>query len=222
VTDPYSIDLRRFSLEQFRHILETREILPSRRILLEEMDVRFARLASMGIETLADLRSALNSKAKRKAFSQKSGLSVDYLVILRREANSYVSKPFNLGEIPGVNPEYVDRLAAIGVKHTKHLFERALSPADRARLAAQADVPDDALLELVKLSDLARIVGVGPVFVRLLYEVGLETPAAFLAHSPDELLEKVRAVEEGAALSVKDVEYCLRTARYLPQAIDYA
>lgn len=83
-------------------------------------------------------------------------------------------------------------------------------------------MPDDALLELVKLSDLARIVGVGPVFVRLLYEVGLETPAAFLAHSPDELLEKVRAVEEGAALSVKDVEYCLRTARYLPQAIDYA
>lgn len=222
VTDPYCIDLKRFSLEQFRHILETTEILPSRRILLEEMDVRFARLASMGIETLADLRSALNRKAKREAFSQESGLSVDYLVILRRQVDSYISKPFNLGEIPGVSPEYVERLAAIGVKHTKHLFKQALSPADRAALAAEAGVPDDALLELVKLSDLARIVGVGPVFARLLYDVGLETPAAFLAHSPDELLEKVRAVEEGAALTIRDIEYCLETARHLPQAIDYA
>ena len=83
-------------------------------------------------------------------------------------------------------------------------------------------MPDDALPELVKLSDLVSIVGVGPVFVRLLYDVGLDTSEAFRSSSPDQLLEKVRAVEEGAALSVKDVEYCLRTARYLPQAIDYA
>jgi len=83
-------------------------------------------------------------------------------------------------------------------------------------------VPDDALPELVKLSDLVSIVGVGPVFVRLLYDVGLDTSEAFRSSSPDQLLEKVRAVEEGAALTTKDIEYCLETARHLPQAIDYA
>ena len=166
--------------------------------------------------------AALRSKTKRETFSQESGLSVDYLVILRREVNSYVSKPFNLEKIPGVNPEYVETLAAVGVKHTKHLFKRAMSQTDRAALAEQASVPGDALLELVKLSDLARIVGVGPVSVRFLYDIGLETPETFLTHSVDELLEKVRAVEEGASLTMKDIEYCLETARHLPKAVEYA
>jgi len=221
VTDLYCIDLEQFSLEQFRRMLETKDVPPSRRILLEEMDERFAALASMGIENLAELRAALKSKAKRETFAQESGLFLDYLVILRREVNSYVSKPFNLAKIPGVNLEHVEKLAAVGVKHTKHLFERAMSPADRAALAEQAGVPGDALLELVKLSDLARIVGVGPVAVRLLYDVGVDTPETFLAHSVDDLLEKVRAVKEGAYLTAKDIEYCLETARHLPLAVEY-
>jgi len=222
VTDLYRIDLEQFSLEQFRRMLETKDVPPSRGILLEEMDERFAALASMGIENLADLRAALKSKAKREAFARESGLPLDYLVILRREVNSYVSKPFNLEKIPGVDPGYVEKLAAVGVKHTKHLFERALTPADRAALAKEAGVPEDALLEQVKLSDLARIVGVGPVAVRMLYDVGVDTLEAFLAHSVHELLEKVRAVEEGASLGAKDIEYCIETAQYLPQAVEYA
>ena len=43
-----------------------------------------------------------------------------------------------------------------------------------------------------------------------------------LAHSVHELLEKVRAVEEGASLGAKDIEYCIETAQYLPQAVEYA
>ena len=222
MTGLYGINLEQFSLEQFRRMLETKDIAPSRKILLEEMDERFATLGSMGIENLAELEAALRSKAKQEAFARESGLSLDYLVILRREVNSYVSKPFNLNKIPGVNPEHVEKLATVGVKHTKHLFERAMSPADRAELAEEVGVPGDALLELVKLSDLARIVGVGPVAVRLLYDVGVDTPETFLAHSVDDLLEKVRVVKEGASLTAKDIEYCLETARHLPKAIEYA
>ncbi len=50
MADPYCIDLEQFSLERFRHILETKYILPGRRILQEKMPERFAVLASMGIE----------------------------------------------------------------------------------------------------------------------------------------------------------------------------
>jgi hypothetical protein len=222
VTDLYCIDLKGISLDQFRHILETKNVLPGRKILLEQLDERFATLASMGIENLDDLRAALKSKAKQEAFSRESGLPLDYLVILRREVNSYISKPFGLEKIPGVNPEYVEKLSAVGIRHTKHLFERAMSQADRAALAEQAGVPDGALLELVKLSDLARIVGVGPVSVRALYDAGIETPEAFLTHSVDDLLKKVRAIEEFATSTRKDIEYCLETAKYLPRAIEYA
>jgi hypothetical protein len=221
MTDLYCTDLEQFSLEQFRRMLETKDILPGRRVLWEEMDERFAALKSMGIQNLAELRAALGSKAKREAFARESGLSPDYLVILRREVNSYISRPFNLEKIPGVEPEYVERLAAVGVKHTKHLFKRAISPADRAALAEEADLPEDALLELVKLSDLARVVGVGPVSVRALYDVGIETPEAFLTYSVEELLAKVRTTEATATLTRKDIEYCLETAQHLPQAIEY-
>ncbi len=221
MTNLYCIDLEQFSLEQFRRMLETKDVPPSRRILLEKMDERFAALASMGVENLAELRAALKSKAKRETFSQESRMPLDYLVILRREVNSYVSKPFNLERIPGVNLEHVEKLAAVGIKHTKRLFKRALSPADRTALAEQTGVPNDTLLELVKLSDLARIVGVGPVAVRLFYDVNVDTLEVFLTHSVDELLEKVRAVEEGASLGTKDIEYCLETARYLPKAIEH-
>ena len=222
MADLYCIDLKQLSLEQFRHMLENKEILPGRTILLEKMDERFAALAAMDIENLADVRAALKSKAKREAFAEASGLSLDYLVILRREVNSYISRPFKLEKIPGINPDYVEKLAAAGIKHTKHLFKRGMTPADRAALTAETGIPDDALLELVKLSDLARIVGVGPVSVRLLYDVGIQTPAAFLTHSVAELLEKVHSVEEGATLTPKDIEYCLETVRHLPQAIEYA
>ena len=115
----------------------------------------------------------------------------------------------------------MEELAAVGIKHTKHLFERALSRADRAALADKTGVPADALLELVKLSDLARIVGVGPVSVRLLYDAGVDTLDTFLTHSIDELVEKMRASEEGANTTRKDIEYCLETARHLPRAVEY-
>ncbi len=221
MADLYCIDLEQLSLEQFRHMLETKDILPGRRILLEKMDKRFAVLAAMGIKNLAELRTALSSKTKRAAFAEASGLPLEYLVILRREVNSYISRPFNLDKIPGVKPEHVERLAAMGIKHTKHLFTRALSPADRAALAEAANIPDDALLELVKLADLARIVGVGPVSVRALYDVGIETPEAFLTYSEEELLAKVRTTEEMATASRKDIAYCVETAQYLPKAIKY-
>jgi hypothetical protein len=96
MADPYHIDLERFSLERFRHSLETGEVLPGRRILKEKIAEHFKILESMGIRNLEDLIQALKSSKKLEQFSKKSGLPQDYLVILRREANSHIPKPVNL------------------------------------------------------------------------------------------------------------------------------
>jgi hypothetical protein len=226
MAEGYHIDLERFSLEKFRHILETSELLPGRKVLKENISERFLILESMGIRNSKELIEVLNTKKRVERFSQESGLPEDYLVILRREANSYVPKPVNLRDIPEVDPEHIERLAAAGIKNTKHLFERARSKGDRAELSRLADVPSGDLLELVKMSDLARIGGVGPVFARLLYEVRADTLEEFLKRSPDELFERLHAVNREKRYtkilpSPKDIRYCIETARELPQVIEY-
>ena len=226
MTDDYHIDLERFSLERFRDILITGEVLPGRKILKEKISERFEILKSMGIRNLKELIEALKTKVKVERFSQESGLPKDYLIILRREANSYIPRPVNLKDIPGVDSEYIERLAAVGIKHTKRLFERARFKRDRAELSRLVNVPSDALLELVKLSDLARIGGVGPVFARIFLDAGIDTLEKLSNSSADEVFERTIAVnkEKGytkVMATLKDVKVCVNTARELPKVIEY-
>jgi hypothetical protein len=226
MADDYHIDLEQFSLEHFRHILETRDLQPGRMILKEQLAERFQILESMGISNLKELEAVLETKKRMEKFAQESGLPNDYLVILRREVSSYVPKPFNLEKIPEVNPEYIERLAASGIKNTKHLFERAKFKDGRAELSRLVDVPDDDLLELVKLSDLARIWGVGPLFARLLYEAGVDTIEEFLKCSLKELSETLHAINNEEHYTpimptAKDIEYCIELAKYLPRVVEY-
>lgn len=220
MTKQYQLDLEGFSLERFKRILESSELLPGRQILKEDLSERFEILESMGITDLKALMEPLKTKKRLQSFSQQSGLPEEYLVVLRREVNSYLPKPVNLGDIPGLDPEHVERLKAAGIKHTKHLFERAGSESERVELSRLAEVPGENLLEMVRLSDLARIGGVGPVFARILYEAGVDSPEALLNHSPEALLAKLRAVNEErgytrSKISIKDVLYCIGKAKEL-------
>jgi hypothetical protein len=226
MADPYHIDLERFSLERFRQTLETGQVLPGRKMLKEKIPERFAVLESMGIQNLKELTEALKTKARVERFAQESGLPTDYLVVLRREANSHVPKPVNLGDFPGVDPEHIKKLAAVGIKHSKHLFERAMSRGDRAALSGQVDVPSGDLLELVKLSDLARVSGVGPVFARIMLDAGIDSLEKLANSSADATFERFVAVNKekqytGARFTVKDVQYCIRMANELPKVVEY-
>ena len=77
MADPYHIDLEQFSLERFRHSLETSEVLPGRRILKEKIAERFKILEFHGHPELKDLMQALKSPKKLEQFSKKSGLPQD-------------------------------------------------------------------------------------------------------------------------------------------------
>ena len=223
----YHIDLEQFSLEEFKHVLETGRLLPSESILREGIPERFAALESMGIRNLQDLNSALGTKKKLERFSNESGLPKDYLTILRRRAGSYTPRPIALKKLPEIDPEHVARLAALGIKDTKQLFDRAKNKQDRAELSELADVPDGAMLELVKLSDLARPPYVGPVFARLLYETGVDTIAKVSKQSPDAFRQLLLATNDEKKIykapipGGEDLASWLETVRQLPQAIEY-
>ena len=88
MTENYFIDTDKFSIDKFRNILLTKEILPGRIILKEDLDERFDILKTKKIKTLSDLLETLKTKQKMDRLSKETGLTVEYLTILRREANS--------------------------------------------------------------------------------------------------------------------------------------
>jgi hypothetical protein len=228
MTDQYHIDLEQLDLEWFRDFLEKSNLLPSEKILKEEPAQRFAILEEMGIKHLQDLTRALSTKKKLERFAQESGLPQEYLVILRRRAGLYTPKPVPLKKMIGIAPEPIERLAAMGVKNTKQLFEQARSKQDRAELSRLADMPDDVMLELVKLADLVRAAYVGPVYARIIYETGLDTLEKLAECPPEELLARMHAVNEEKKLtksalptSVEEMALFLDIVKMIPKAIEY-
>jgi len=226
MADQYYIDLEQFSLQKFRHILETKELLPGRRILRENIQERFEIVASMGITNLKELVEVLKTKKQVERFSLDSGLPQDYVVLLRREANSYLPKPVNLKDIPEVDPQHIEGLASAGIKNTKQLFDRGRSKSDRAGLSKQTGVPAVDLLELVGLSDLARISGVGPVFARIIYDAGYDSLARLSDASADEVYEQLVVLNREkeftrARFTEKDVRFCILAAGELPKVIAF-
>jgi predicted flap endonuclease-1-like 5' DNA nuclease len=222
MAENYHQDLTLFRLDEFRHILETEEVLPGRKILSEKITERFAVLESQGINNLQDLLNNLKSKNHIEKFATQSGLPVDYLVILRRQVNSYLPKPFTLQEIPGIDPIYINRLAACGIKNSQQIFMRSRTKQERTDLARQVDLPYTAILELFKLSNLARINGVGPVFARLIYETGVDTLEKLVQSAPEELYKKLLSINHQKQYTkimatLKDLAYCIKIARSLPR-----
>lgn len=171
----YAIDLSTFSLKKLKHNIENTRTLPSQQILQEDMDERFACLEQHGIENLQQLQTVLKTKKEVQSFAQETGLPVDYLTILRREVNSYQPKPIQLKDFPGVKPEVIQKLDRIGIKQTKQLFPHVLTREDRCAFAEENQIADDDLLELTRLTDIARLKWVGPKFARLLIESPYDT-----------------------------------------------
>ena len=83
------------------------------------------------------------------------------------------------------------------------------------------------MLELVKLSDLARPPYVGLVFARLLYETGVDTIAKLSQQSPEAFREILvvtnneKEIYKAPIPGGDDLASWLETVRQLPQAIEY-
>lgn len=222
----YYIDLSKISLNEFQNRLEEGPILPSRTILGENIQENFEILRSGGVKNLLDIEYLLKSKKKVGNFSEKSGVSVEYLTILRREVGSYISKPFPLSKIPDLEPAHVEKLAQHKIRTTLDLFERGKNPDSRKTLSKDTRVPPDVLLEMIKLSDLARINGVGPIFARTWYLSGVDTVEKVASTDPEIILQKLFTIYKEQGFSKidfvkRDIEWCVKTAKLLAKVILY-
>ena len=221
--DAYYLDLSEISLAQFQHRLETEELLPGRRILQEQTAARFGMLADMGISNLQDLHQALKTKKRLSQFAQESGLSPEYLTILRREVNSYRPGAVSLKAFPGVDEDCVARLTVAAINNSHQLFNQTRTTGQQTALSQQTGIGLETLHELIALSDLVRISGVGPVFARMLYDVGVRSSAALAEAQAAPLFSQLCDLNKAksytkAAFSERDMATCIELAQKLPNA----
>jgi hypothetical protein len=134
--------------------------------------------------------------------------------------------PFKLRDFLGVNRQYITKLENIGVKICGQMLFAGQTREKRVILASQAGIPMEAVLELVKLSDLARLPGVKGIRARLYYAAGVDTVEKMAACEPQALLKLtadfVRQAEfDGIPPLPKEVSSTIENAKKLPKVVEW-
>jgi hypothetical protein len=189
--------------------------------LKDDLDARFGILESCGIRNLKELTNVLKTKHQVEQFSNETDLSIEYLTLLNREAKSYLSKPIRLDKFPGIRTEYLDRLVAIGIRNSRQLFVEAQDKSKREQLSKETGIPEEVLNELVGLSDLSRVYGVGPVFARMMYNVGIRSVKVLVRYSAEDFIRIYEEqTQKKADFGVGEIQFSLELARELDIAVD--
>jgi hypothetical protein len=134
--------------------------------------------------------------------------------------------PFVLGKFRGVNPEHIDRLADANIKNVEQMLKAGRTQEDRRNLSEETGVPIEAILELVKLSDISRIPGIKTIRARLYLDAGVDTIEKMAGWDPEELravlVEFVdRTGFNGLAPLPGEARFSVERARELPKIVEY-
>ena len=97
-------------------------------------------------------------------------------------------------DVEGIGPVYAAKLQGAGVGSAEALLEQGATPKGRKEIAEKSGISDGLILEWVNHVDLYRIRGVGSEYADLLEEAGVDTVPELAQRKPDNLLEKMTAV----------------------------
>lgn len=144
---------------------------------------------------------------------------------LRDERTQKTRRLFPLKEFLNVNQDYVKKFAAIGIKNVNQMLEKGRTKKQRKQMSKQLGIPEGAILELVKLSDITRIGYIKKKLSRLYYEAGLDSPAKIAEFEPKQLHKFfIKFVEEtgwdGMVPNLKDLVGNIENARKLPEIVE--
>jgi hypothetical protein len=144
---------------------------------------------------------------------------------LRDERTMKTRRIFPIKEFLNINQDHVEKLAAFGIKNVEQMLEKGRTKRQREQLSEQLEIPEEAILELVKLSDITRIGYVKKKLSRLYYDAGLDSPAKIAKFEPKQLHEFfVKFVEEsgwdGMVPNPKDLVSNIKNARKLSKVVE--
>lgn len=134
--------------------------------------------------------------------------------------------PFLLSRFRGVHPEHAEALASTGIRDVKQMLKAGATRAGRQALSCRTGVPYSAILDMVRLSDLARLTGIKAIRARLYVDAGVDSVEKLATWEPEELRAMLlEFVEEtgfdGIAPLPKEATSAVAKARRLPKIVAY-
>jgi len=133
---------------------------------------------------------------------------------------------FKLRDFKGVKPEDIAQLEKIGIKNTSQMLSAGRTAESRASLSRKTGIPGEIVLELVKLSDLARLPGVKGIRARLYYDAGVDCVEKLASWVPEDLLAVTSAFVQrtgfdGTPPLPKEVSSTIANDRNLPRLVEW-
>lgn len=215
----YGIELKTIPLADYRNMLKVKELLPGRRMLHENIDGNFNLLIGAGFSDAEALYKALGSPQKLEAVCAKTGISAEYLTLLKRELGGLVAKTVPLEQFPELNASLVSLLKSKGIKSSKDLYEATKGFKNPEKLCELVGVLNEHALEVCALCDFVRVNGVGTLFAHILYAAGYTSVKDIASDNAEHLRSSVNSVIAARYsienLGTKDAQYCIDYAALL-------
>lgn len=222
----YYIDLKSITIDKYKEILKSADLIPSRMILKENTDDNLDIIKSYNFQNLDELQKTLKDKKKLQELSKQFGISARFLEVLRAEINGYLQKPNRIKDFPCVDEEIVLRLEKLGLKNTLKLYGEILTHEKRNELSNKTGINEKDIMQLTKLTDLSRIRWVNHTFAYVLLEAGFDTTKKVANADYNKMYETIKKLNEerkiyNAHIGVNDMRLCVEFAKSLDLEIEY-
>lgn len=222
----YAIDMHKISLDEFTEILKSTNLLPGRRILLNDLDLVMDRFIQHGINNLSGLQTLLKKKSDYAEIASVFQVEETYLIVLNREVNSYLSKSLDLAKLMVFTVPEMEQLKSRHIINTKDFYQKLQTNASRIEISEMTNISPEKIMKALQMADLLRVNGVGLVFAGLLLEMGICSVKALLDTPAHKIVEGYQLLIEEQGLSLpnlgqKDILYCQRFAMKLEQDIEW-
>ncbi len=222
----YYIDLKSISIDKYKEILKTTELIPSWKVIGENIDKNLNIVKNQYIENLDELLAALKDKDKIQEFSKQSGLPANYLEVLKRVVNGYRQKPNKIKDFTCIPEVVSNELDKLGIRNTLKLYDEILTRQKRAEFSQKTGISKDEMIRLTKLTDLSRIRWVNHTFAYVLLESGYDTAEKVANADYKKMYETVKKLNEerkiyNAHIGERDMKMVIESAQSLDFEIEY-
>jgi hypothetical protein len=214
------MNAEKVSLDNLQKRIKETDLVPSRCTLMEDIDEKFLKLKANGFVTLADLRMDLKNSKKIPALSKRTGIDPAYLIILRREIESYFPKAYAISDFDWFLKTDLDTMERNGLKNTLLLHEALDTPGKREEMVTTLGLDADFIVSISVLVDLTRIQWISPVAARMLVSAGYNDVKSVSSANPEKLCSELDRVNKEnkyfkGTIGLRDVRRLVKAASYV-------